>query len=221
VRRNWLTVACVVFLAALVGYSEAEDTKEVEKAPKITGIVRDEAGKAVEGAFIRTCPMRRQDVLSDASGKYEIIWDPKTSGLEDFERFYYLVARHEERNLAAAVEIKKDTRKLDIRLAPGVILAGQVVDTDGKAIADAQIVVALQVSHWGTRWSTVISDLQRTGATTNAEGRFEVKAIPPVKHRYYLTVKAEGYGQHRIEISAEEASYDLDKVPEERISNRV
>ena len=44
--------------------------------PKITGVVRDEAGNPVEGVKLKVCPMGREGVASDAEGKFEVNYDP-------------------------------------------------------------------------------------------------------------------------------------------------
>ncbi|MCH7559126.1 MAG: carboxypeptidase regulatory-like domain-containing protein [Planctomycetes bacterium] len=163
--------------------------------PKITGVVRDEKDKPVQGVKLKVCPTGGQDVSSDAEGKFEVNWDPR--GWGERETTFYLVARHEQRNLAATVEIDEDTRTLDIRLRPGVTFTGKVLDPDGKGIANARILVMLRASSWG---STIARDIGQS----NAEGNFEVKAIP-AEHKYSITASAEGYGQNRTEVQADDA----------------
>jgi uncharacterized GH25 family protein len=164
--------------------------------PKITGVVRDEAAKPIEGVKLRVCPMGgREDAISDAEGKFEVSWDPERWG--ERETIYCLVARHEQRNLAAVEEIGEDTKRLDIKLKSGVIFAGKVVDPDGKGIANAKIVIMLRERGWG-------SSIKRDIAKTDAEGNFEVKAIP-AERRYSINASAEGYGGNSIEVQADDA----------------
>ncbi len=164
--------------------------------PKITGVVRDEAGKPIEGVKLRVCPMGgREDATSDAEGKFEVSWDPGRWG--ERETIYCLVARHEQRNLAAVEEIGEDTKRLDIKLKSGVIFAGKVVDSDGKGIANSRIVIMLRERGWG-------SLIERDIARTDAEGNFEVKAIP-AERRYSINASAEGYGGNSIEVQADDA----------------
>jgi len=162
--------------------------------PKITGVVRDEKNKPVQGVKLKVCPAGGQDVSSDAEGKFEVNWDPRSWG--ERETIFYLVARHEQLNLAAAVEIDEDTRTLDIKLEPGATFTGKVVDPDGKGIANARIVPMLRASNWGSSIRRYIE--------ADAEGNFEVKAIP-VEHKYSITATAEGYGQNRTEVQADDA----------------
>ena len=174
-------------------------TKHIERQltsqPKITGVLRDEAGKPVEGVKLKVFPSGRQDVSSDAEGKYEVSWDPGRRG--ERETIFCLVARHEQRNLAAVEEISEDMKRLDIKLKPGVIFTGKVVDPDSKGIAGAQVRVMLRLSNWG-------SSIERDIAKTDAEGNFEVKTIP-AERRYSINASAEGYGGNSIEVQADDA----------------
>ena len=163
--------------------------------PKITGVVQDEKDKPVQGVKLKVCPSGGQDVSSDAEGKFEVNWDPGSWG--ERETTFYLVARQEQRNLAAAVQIDEDTKTLDIKLEPGVTFTGKVLDPDGKGIANARILIMLRVSSWG---STIARDIGQS----NAEGNFEVKAIP-AEHKYSITASAEGYGQNRTEVHTDDA----------------
>jgi uncharacterized GH25 family protein len=193
-------------------YDRAEQTVVIEDGktermevalggqPKISGVVRDPAGKPVEGAKLKVCPVGHQDVSSDAHGKFEVVWDPRSWGPQETEMEFYLVARHEERNLAAAVDLEEDTRTLDVNLVPAVVLTGNVVDPNGKGIPDAKINVMLQASRWGSP----ITDWQRGGATTDSKGKFEVKAIPP-EHKYTVIASAQEYGKSQVQISSEDA----------------
>ncbi|MHC4395682.1 MAG: carboxypeptidase regulatory-like domain-containing protein [Planctomycetota bacterium] len=175
---------------------------ELVNQPKIAGVVRDKTGRTVEGAQIRICPSGgiRSTTTTDAEGKFEVSWNPRMWGGPQEETVYYLVVREVERNLAAVVEIKEDTKQLDVKLAEGVIFTGKVVDTEGKAIAGAKITVYLRAS----RWSSSITDWQKGGAVSDAEGKFEVKAMPGA-HKYNVQASAEGYGKNEVEALADDA----------------
>ncbi len=165
--------------------------------PKITGVVRDEAGNPVEGVKLRVCPMGRDGAASDAEGKYEVSWDmggwPSSGEIPEM----YLVARCEERNLAAAVEIGEDTKTKNIQLKPGVTLVGKVVDPNNQGIPDARLAIMLRASSWG-------STLGNNIAKIDAEGNFEVKAVP-AGHKYSIEAGADGYGVKRIDVDTENA----------------
>jgi protocatechuate 3,4-dioxygenase beta subunit len=157
--------------------------------PKITGVVRDEEGKPVEGAALQVCPMGREACTSDAEGRFEAVFDPGSWSSSRVPTMY-LVGAHENRNLAAAVEIGEDTRELDIELKPAVTFFGRVVDYDGLGIAGAQVRVWMRGSTWGSTLRTHVP------VRTNEDGGFEFKAIPRGQ-KYTFYVYAEGYGENR------------------------
>ncbi|MHC4538349.1 MAG: ankyrin repeat domain-containing protein [Planctomycetota bacterium] len=161
----------------------------------ITGVVRDEVGKPLGGVKLQVLPMSRGEVTSDFQGRFEVKWEPRRLGSR--ETVHYLAARHEERNLAVAVEIDEATKTLDLKLKPGVTFTGEVVDPDGRGISNARIMVMLRVSNWG-------STLGRDREEANAAGTFEVRAIPP-NHKYSVTASAEGYGQNHVEVHTDDA----------------
>jgi len=181
---------------------------ELARQPKIAGVVLDEKDKPVEGVKLKVCPAGRQDISSDADGKFEVVYDPGGWAGSEIP-VMFLVGRYEEGNLAAAVEIDEDTRTLDIKLKPGVTFTGRVVDPDGKGIADARIMIMLR----GPRWASTIG---RDQAKTDSQGKFEIKAIP-MEHTYSIYTSAEGYGVNRSqEISANDAvnnQLDIGNIP--------
>jgi protocatechuate 3,4-dioxygenase beta subunit len=171
---------------------------ELAGMPKITGVVRDERGKSLEGVKLRVCPMGgSQDATTDAEGRFEAVYDLGGWGGRGTP-IMFLVGRYETGNLAAAVEIEEDASQVDIILKPAVTFTGRVVDPDGKGIASARITIMLRVSSWG-------SSIGRDRITTDEQGKFEIKAIP-TEHKYSLYVVAEGYGEIRKEeISTDDA----------------
>jgi len=164
--------------------------------PTIAGVVRDENGKPIKGATLRICPMGgRLDVSSDVEGKFEVSWDPGRA--VDQRQAPLLVCRYIEDNLAAVVIIAEGAKALDIKLRPGVTVTGKVVDPKGQGIADARIGIMLRQTMWS-------STMTRDSIRTDANGNFEVKAIP-VEYGYNLNVSADGYGSKRIDIHADDA----------------
>jgi len=156
--------------------------------PKITGTVCDPEDRAAEGVTLRVLPGGGEESTSDATGSWEVSWDPGLWGPE--ETVHYLVARHKERNLASAVLIDEDTRTLDIKLEPGVTFTGRVVDPNGKGIASARILVYMSAGNWG-------SSISRDPEQTSADGDFEAKGIP-ADQKCYIYARADGYGQKSI-----------------------
>jgi protocatechuate 3,4-dioxygenase beta subunit len=166
--------------------------------PKITGVVLDDKGKPVEGVEMEVCPGGgREETVSDAEGKFEVVYDLGSwpSGRTPTR---FLVGRQYERNLAAAVQVDEDTSELEMKLEPGVIMTGQVVDPNGKGIADVEVRTMMRGPQWG-------STIGRKAVIADSDGKYEIKALPPGR-TYSIYANAEGYGQSRgEEISADAA----------------
>jgi len=183
---------------------EEGQTKKVEwtltSAPKITGTVRNQAGDPVAGVKLEVKPDGgATQPTTDADGKYELAWE--RAGWNSSDTIFVLVARDMERNLAALEEIDEDTRNLDITLQPGGSFTGTVLDHEGKPMADARVRVWLHVSNWGTT-------LGREQITTEADGTFETKAIPP-EREYNVMATAEGFGKHGIKATATSGAVEV------------
>jgi protocatechuate 3,4-dioxygenase beta subunit len=166
---------------------EEGTTKHVDMVLKevlrIRGTVRDADGAPVAGTRVRILPAGRQDATTDAEGKFEITWNGQARRRGTS---LCLVARHMQRNLAAVAEIVEGTSTLDVKLEPGIVIAGRVVDPNGKGIAGARVSPMLSMSGWG-------SSLSEDGVPTDRSGSFEVRAAP-AGHKYDLHVRADGYG---------------------------
>lgn len=160
--------------------------------PKITGTVSDPQDRPVEGAMLKVLPTGRDETTSDATGKWEMSWDPGRWGRED--TVHYLVARHKERNLASAVMLEEDAETVDIKLEPGVTFTGKVVDPNGEGIAGARILVYMNAGNWG-------SSISRDHEQTDSDGSFEAKGIP-ADQTCYIYARADGYGQKSIRPEA-------------------
>jgi len=150
------------------------------ETPRVRGVVRDAAGKPLQEVDVRVLPGGGEGVRSDSQGQFEIIWDPGFWGERDTT--FCLVARAEQHNLAAIVEIDEGTKTLDIKLKPGVTFTGKVVDPNEQGIAGARVRMMLRVSNWG-------SSLSRSEAEADDKGDFQIKAIP-AGHRYNLYASA-------------------------------
>ncbi len=161
--------------------------------PKVTGIVRDEAGNPLAGVKFDVLPMSvPNQITSDAAGKFEATWDPGMWGPQGTT--FVLVARDEVRNLAEAVDLDEQAGTLDLKLAPGAVITGTVLNEEGKPLSAARIRIMMQ----GSRWS---SPLGRTDLTkAGPDGKFEIEAIPPDR-QYTVSATAEGYGRGEVRVN--------------------
>jgi len=155
----------------------------------ITGVVQDEAGMPIDGAEIKILLDRILDIRLYADGKFEVNWQPRSS--KENHGCYYLVVRHKQKNLAAVVDINRDTDILDVILRPGGILTGEVVDSAGDGIEKAVVTMKLKGSN-GMEVHTGFF------GRTDAEGKFDIRAIP-MGYKYILSASAYGYRRNQIE----------------------
>ena len=178
---------------------EEGETKRVDHVlsagPKATGVVRDEAGNPLASVKFEILPMMAMpnEVTSDASGKFEVSWDPSMRGPQGGT--CVLVARDVARNLAEAVDLEEQGGALDLKLKPGIVVTGTVLSQDGQPLPDARVRVAMQLSRGSGTMGR--GDLAKVGP----DGKFEIKAIPPDR-QYTVSATAEGYGRGDVPIDA-------------------
>jgi protocatechuate 3,4-dioxygenase beta subunit len=178
---------------------EEGETRQIEQVlgagPKVAGIVRDEAGNALAGVKLNILPMMvsPNEVTSDASGKFEMAWDPGMWGPQGTT--FILVARDEARGLAEAVDLDEQGGALDVKLRPGVVVTGTVLDQEGRPLPEARAHVILQ----GSRWSAPVG--RGAYAKAGPDGKFEIKAIPPDR-QYTVSATAEGFGRTDVRFDA-------------------
>jgi len=161
--------------------------------PKVSGTVRDENGLPVAGARMKVCPWGQGETTSDSEGRFEMRRDAPNRAPSVVP---YVVARHFERNLAATVEIGEDQEVVDVNMTAGVTCAGKVVDVDGKPIENAKVYLTFWSSGYG-------SSMAHQENTTDAEGHYEIKAVPQ-HHKYSVNAGADGFGQDYVHISTED-----------------
>jgi hypothetical protein len=195
--------------AACAGYSPASPGQTivvtdgatehavVTLAPNVSGVVRDPQGRPVAGAQVKIVAGGQAEVTSDGQGKFEIAWDRAVPF--STRPLVWLVARHEARNLAARVDIGKDTSTLDVQLAACPVLTGRIVDPQGQALGGAWVYVALDVPDWGdTPW-------REEHIQADAQGRFEIAALA-AGGRYTLHAYADAYGSKAFVVEVGDAT---------------
>jgi uncharacterized GH25 family protein len=170
---------------------EAGTTNRVEielKPPmRLTGVVRDGAGAALAGVELALWPdwqANSKGTTTDADGRFTLTWNPRSMNNPNFE--VCLIARDFKRGLALAQTLDEDSTNLDLRLEPGLTAAGRATDAKGNALAKAEA----QIMFWSERMGGSLGNV----IPVDAEGRFEIKALP-VGRRYGVTVSAKGYGR--------------------------
>ena len=170
---------------------------------RITGVVRDEKGKLVSDAVVSTRPWLAEDTITNAEGLFTLKLrrtSASTMGaMSSRQETAYLVVRHKEHNLAAATQLDDNAETVEIKLIPGIILSGKVVDVEGKGIPGTEISLTFWVSDFGYP--------SRETAHIDSQGNYEITAVPS-GHRYSVTANAEGYGQQDVRVHTAEAVDD-------------
>ncbi len=165
------------------------------KTLKIAGSVVDTDGKPAPKIMVSLFPMPQGERRTDAEGRYTLTFDSNQfGGMQINQRI--VVARDATRNLAASANVEEDTTNVNLRLEPGLTLAGRVTDTDGKAITNAEAQVVLMTDRMGSGIGSSVR--------VDAEGRFEIKGLPSDR-RYSVTASAKGFGQESRNVETPEA----------------
>lgn len=172
---------------------------EIPEPLKIAGTVRDPSGAAVAGLQLRVIPGYRAGnvgpIKTDAEGRFEFPWNLQQFGGQN--NICCLVARDEKRNLATAGDLEEGVTKLELRLEPGLAIAGRVENTSGKPLTNATVNLYL----WSGNSGDSFTDKPIKG---DAQGKFEVQALPPGR-RYSVHVTAKGYGSGDSQIQEVDA----------------
>ena len=170
---------------------------------KLAGHVVDPEGKPAPKITVSLFPYSQVEKQTDAEGRFTLTADPNQyGGMQDVQRI--VIARDLARNLAATLDVEEDTTNAPLKLEPGLTLAGRITDAKGNGIPKAEVHLMLLTERMGNSLG------QPTRA--DAEGRFEVKGLPPGL-RYSLNVMAKGYGNDNRGVEPGDATtrrIDLD-----------
>ena len=166
---------------------------------RITGMVRDEAGKPVPDAIVSTCPPIGEETMTNAKGAFtlKLRGTPGSMGSMRREEITYLLARQKERNLAVAMELDPSADTIDVTLAPGAILSGKVVDVEGKGIRNAELSL--------TFWTSSIGYRNREVTEIDDAGHYAIRALSPGQ-KYSVNASADGYGSRYVQVSTGDAA---------------
>jgi len=134
----------------------------------VTGIVQDQAGIPVDGVQVQIIPVGDWYGRVYAKGEFEFYRLPRSSKSDSY---------------------------LDVKLKPGVVLNGKVVDGDGKGIKEARVVITkFQTSDWSGCYPSWLK--------TDAEGRFEIRVLPQ-GYDYVLSANKIHYLVGQTEVRSE------------------
>jgi len=163
---------------------------------KLTGTVLDTAGKPASKVGVSLFPNYSNfQKKTDEAGRFVLTSDANQFGGANAERV--VIARDVERNLAMALTIEEEATNAELRLEPGLTLAGRVTDAEGKPITNAEATLTFWTRNMGMSFGSA--------AKADAQGQFEIKALPPGRH-YGVNVTAKGFGQDSKNLEAGDAT---------------
>jgi Carboxypeptidase regulatory-like domain len=160
---------------------------------KISGAVTDPDGKPVPKAAVSVFPSHSQaEKPANAEGRFSLTYDPNQFSYMG-ETAPTVVGRDVSRNLAAAVNLDEGATNANLRLEPALTLVCRVTDAEGKPLTNAQGHAQFHTERQSFSFGAPIR--------ADAEGRFEIKALP-LNRRYSVVVSAKGFGQERRTVEA-------------------
>lgn len=180
------------------------------------GMVIDEAGAPILGAFVQARPegeafgTQQQMDGSDAKGAFVLEslspgrWNLTVSA-DGFQKV-------ERPSLELVAGLKPEPVR--ITLARGATVAGVVTDGDGKPLGGVRVARAEQ----GSRRMFAFA---RTSTTSSADGRYRLEGLPPGQH--VLSYAHEGFREtvRDVEVSEGEVQLDVVLEPGLEIAGRV
>ena len=160
---------------------------------KLTGTVRDAAGQPVAGVKVSLFPTSdfSSDGQTDANGRYEIMHHPLTSSALSF----WLLARDVRRNLSVLQRMETNATNIDLTLQPGVTLAMQVQDHNGRAVTNATAMISIFAQ------PNQGNGVKEPSLEMDADGRFRLAGLPQGLG-YSVSVTAPGCDNDRVSVAA-------------------
>jgi len=153
----------------------------LDRAPTIQGRVTDPNGNSVEDILVTAHPFG-DHAYTQADGRFTAKYDERRA-----DRGLCVIARDRARSLVGVAHATQLKEPIELSLRPGLIVSGRVTDPNGRGIP------AARASLCAILWNC-LSDMGEE-VLTDAEGRFEFRAIPPAQDpfEYRISVHAAGY----------------------------
>ncbi len=169
---------------------------ELKRAPRVTGVVREEGGGPVSDAVV-TCDSCEQSVLTGAEGEFSL-------GRPPLQKEFKLVAKKGRRTATRAVT-EGSAQGVELVLKPGVQVSGTAWLPDGRPAAGVEI-------------SGVHADRSETvSVVTNADGTYAME-IPAGIYRFIVANPgfehtAQDPPAFITEVAGSQARVDFGPVP--------
>ena len=164
---------------------------------KISGTVTGPDDKPAPQVRVSLFPSFSQaEKQTDSEGRFTLTFDPRQSGPVGAAA-PIVVARDLMRNLAATVDLEEGATNANVRLEPALTLASRITDLDGKVLTNAQVQLWFHTERMASNLGSPVR--------ADAEGRFEIKALPPGR-QYTVNVSAKSFGQERRNVPASDTA---------------
>ena len=172
---------------------------------RITGKVTDLDGKPAPRVRVSLFPsFSPSEKQTDSEGRFTLTFSPNQFGPMGATQ-PIVVARDPARNLATALELEEGATNASLRLEPALALFGRVTDPSGKPITNAEAQALFHTERMSSHLGAPVR--------ADAEGRFEIKGLPPGR-QYSITASAKGFGQEQRNLEATDAATNrLDLKP--------
>ena len=169
---------------------------------QIKGLVKDEAGRPIPGADVRTFYYKELAVKTDAAGRYVMAHVPRElrDGVQVFARSDGLC----EAKASSPIPLEGDLT-VDLVLERGAEVRGAVTDPKGQPLAGVELFIGFSQFAYG-----------RLDATSDAEGAFVFPVVPagpqtlwvlddryaPFRHDFEVVVGAANVPDINVSLSA-------------------
>ncbi|MDP6507227.1 MAG: carboxypeptidase-like regulatory domain-containing protein, partial [Planctomycetota bacterium] len=173
-------------------------------APKrfIQGRITGPNGQPVPGALVQlsvsNSPSQGQSVRSDANGDFRLPFEKPEAKIPNQEHWVLVTSRN---FASASKQIASDVTRCDFVLSKGSPLAGKVIDSAGKPLPGADVVI-----YFGKRY------LVAAEGRTNGQGEFRFEHIPDGRLGTLIRHKQRSL-RHWSEASPQEGRLDIDLSP--------
>jgi protocatechuate 3,4-dioxygenase beta subunit len=169
-----------------------------------SGTVFDPSGAPAPGALVDVLSVGvlSSPARSDANGKYSLQWQTTLRTNKPV-----LFVRDPAHNLAATGEIDTNTTSLDLYLQPGLTLAGEVRDSDGRQVTNATVqLVPFPPADpkWGMN--------RQPPTNASPEGLYFFNTLPQGAP-YRVNVSAPGYGTGTVTASGADTQTRQFRLP--------
>lgn len=210
-KKTILLLVVLICGTVLTGCGTSNKVDEEQQSAAVTvdktrtvysGFVTDTDSNAIEGAKLHILRHANIKAISGQQGEYNMSWNAsRVPEAHDI----YIIARHEEKYLACATKVSRNTQTRNIILLPAVTATGAIIDIEGNPIENAYTSFGFYAKGYITSFA------EHRRYTVDSRGVYKVPFVPR-KNRYSVRFRAEGYGSERIMLNSDDAVDGVFKI---------